>query len=172
MFSGIRVLSCGLLSLIRQLRLLEYFSDIDIDESYFGGVRKGKRIRGVVGKVVAFGMLKRHGKVYTVIVENTKEATLMPVIANKIKIDSIVYIEKVYMNCEGPHKSIWQSKETKEACLHLHKPPTFQDPRKELEYLRTEIAYLRDAHSERISQGWVQKKDLQPTQSLRSKATK
>jgi transposase-like protein len=75
-------------------------------------------------------------------------------------------------NCENPQKSLRQSKETKEACLHLHKPPTFQDPRKELEYLRTEIAYLRDAHSERISQGWVQKKDLQPTQSLRSKATK
>lgn len=67
--------------------------DIEIDESYFGGVRKGKRGRGAAGKVVVFGMLKRHGKVYTVIVENTKETTLMPVIANKIKPDSVVYTD-------------------------------------------------------------------------------
>ena len=67
--------------------------DIEIDESYFGGVRKGKRGRGAAGKVVVFGMLKRHGKVYTVIVENTKASTLMPVIANKIKPDSFVYTD-------------------------------------------------------------------------------
>ena len=67
--------------------------DIEIDESYFGGVRKGKRGRGAAGKVVVFGILKRHGKVYTAIVENTKEATLMPVIANKIKPDSVVYTD-------------------------------------------------------------------------------
>jgi transposase len=45
---------------------------VEIDESYFGGVRKGKRGRGAAGKVVVFGMLKRHGKVYTVVVENTQ----------------------------------------------------------------------------------------------------
>ena len=66
---------------------------LKIDESYFGGIRKGKRGRGAAGKVVAFGMLKRHGKVYTVIVENTKEATLMPAIANKIRPDSFVYTD-------------------------------------------------------------------------------
>jgi transposase len=67
--------------------------DIELDESYFGGVRKGKRGRGAAGKVVVFGMLKRHGKVYTVVVENTKATTLMPVIANKIKPDSVVYTD-------------------------------------------------------------------------------
>lgn len=67
--------------------------DIEIDESYFGGVRKFKRGRGAAGRVVVFGMLKRHGKVYAVIGENTKEATLMTVIANKIKPDSVVYTD-------------------------------------------------------------------------------
>jgi len=67
--------------------------DIEIDESYFGGVRKGKRGRGAAGKVVVFGMLKRHGKVYTAIDKNTKGTTLMPAIANKIKPDSVVYID-------------------------------------------------------------------------------
>jgi transposase len=38
-------------------------------------------------------MLKRQGKVFTVVVENTKAATLLPVIARKIKPDSIVYTD-------------------------------------------------------------------------------
>lgn len=65
--------------------------EVEIDESYFGGVRKGKRGRGAAGKVVVFGMLKRHGKVFTVVVENTKTKTLMNEIAHKIKPDSVVY---------------------------------------------------------------------------------
>ena len=53
---------------------------VELDESYFGGHRKGKRGRGAAGKVAVFGILKRGGKVYTVVVENTKRETLMPVI--------------------------------------------------------------------------------------------
>jgi transposase len=76
---------------------LEVFQgDIEIDESYFGGVRKGKRGRGAAGKTVVFGMLKRHGKVYTVIVENTKTSTLMNEIANKIRPDSVVYTDSYH----------------------------------------------------------------------------
>jgi transposase len=67
--------------------------DIEIDESYFGEVRKGKRGRGAAGKVVVFGMLKRYGKVYTVVVENTKTKTLLNEIALKIKPDSVVYTD-------------------------------------------------------------------------------
>ena len=66
---------------------------IELDESYFGGVRKGKRGRGAVGKVAVFGMLKRGGKVYTAIVSDTKSTTLMPVITCKIAPDSIVYTD-------------------------------------------------------------------------------
>ncbi len=35
--------------------------EIELDESYFGGVRKGKRGRGAAGKVPVFGILKRGG---------------------------------------------------------------------------------------------------------------
>ncbi|MDW0525966.1 transposase [Mannheimia haemolytica] len=38
---------------------------IEVDESYFGGHRKGKRGRGAAGKVAVFGLLKRQGKVFT-----------------------------------------------------------------------------------------------------------
>ncbi len=40
--------------------------EIEADESYFDGTRKGKRGRGAVGKTAVFGLLKRDGKVHTV----------------------------------------------------------------------------------------------------------
>jgi hypothetical protein len=57
---------------------------IELDESYLGGVHQGIRGRGAAGKVAVFGILKRGGKVYTVVVEDTKSSTLMPVITRKI----------------------------------------------------------------------------------------
>jgi transposase len=67
--------------------------EIELDESYFGGIQKGKRGRGAGGKVVVFGILKRGGVVYTKIIEDAKTETLMPIIRNKIKPDSIVYTD-------------------------------------------------------------------------------
>ena len=32
--------------------------EIEVDESYFGGRRKGKRGRGAAGKIPVFGLLK------------------------------------------------------------------------------------------------------------------
>ena len=39
--------------------------EIELDEAYFGGRRKGKRGRGAAGKSVVFGLLEREGRVYT-----------------------------------------------------------------------------------------------------------
>ena len=70
-----------------------FAGEIELDESYFGGVRKGKRGRGAAGKVPVFGILKRSGRVYTQIIDNTRTDTLMPIIRSKIKPDSIVYTD-------------------------------------------------------------------------------
>ncbi|STZ10534.1 Transposase and inactivated derivatives [Moraxella caviae] len=67
--------------------------EIEADESYFGGQRKGKRGRGAAGKIAVFGLLKRNGKVYTVAVPNTQSATLLPIIREQVKPDSIVYTD-------------------------------------------------------------------------------
>ena len=73
---------------------LEMFDgEIEIDESYFGGHRKDKRGRGAAGKVAVFGLLKRNGQVYTVAVPNTQTATLLPIIREQVKPDSIVYTD-------------------------------------------------------------------------------
>ena len=67
--------------------------EIELDESYFGGARKGKRGRGAAGKVIVFGILKRGDRVYTKVVDDTKADTLMPIIRQKIAPDSIVYTD-------------------------------------------------------------------------------
>ena len=67
--------------------------EVEADESYFGGVRKGMRGRGAAGKVAVFGLLKRGGKVYTAIIPNAKTETLLPIIAEKVMPDSIVYTD-------------------------------------------------------------------------------
>lgn len=67
--------------------------EVQWDESYFGSIRKGKRGRGAAGKVAVFGLLKHNGKVYAACVKDTKAKTLLPIIASKIKLDSVVYTD-------------------------------------------------------------------------------
>ena len=67
--------------------------EVEADESYFGGVRKGKRGRGAGGKVAVFGLLKRGGKVYTAIIPNARTETLLPIIQENVEPDSIVYTD-------------------------------------------------------------------------------
>ena len=70
-----------------------FAGEIEVDESYFGGARKGKRGRGALGKVPVFGLLKRGGHVYTAMVPNARTATLMPIMERMIVPDSIVYTD-------------------------------------------------------------------------------
>ena len=65
--------------------------EVEVDESYFGGTRKGKRGRGAAGKVPVFGLLKRGGRVYTKIIADASGSTLLPIIERKVIPDSIVY---------------------------------------------------------------------------------
>ena len=72
---------------------LQLSGEVEADESYFSGVRKGKRGRGAAGKVAVFGLLKRRGKVYACTVPNAKTETLIPIIEEKVTPDSIVYTD-------------------------------------------------------------------------------
>ena len=66
---------------------------VELDESFFGGSRKGKRGRGAAGKMAVLGILKRGGKVFAKVVPDTQTHTLLPVITRKIAPDSIVYTD-------------------------------------------------------------------------------
>src|SRR5262249_39352679 len=67
--------------------------EVEADEAYFGGVRKGKRGRGAAGKTVVFGLLKRAGKVHVVSIADTRSATLAGLIRRHVKPDSIIYTD-------------------------------------------------------------------------------
>ena len=77
------------IALKQQDRSEQFCGKIELEESYFCGIRKGKRGRGAPGKVPVFGILKRGGQVYTQVIDNTKSATLMPIIRERIKPDTL-----------------------------------------------------------------------------------
>ncbi len=64
---------------------------MEVDETYFGGTRKGKRGRGAGGKVPVCGLLKRGAKAYTKVILDASAETLVPIICEKVVPDSIVY---------------------------------------------------------------------------------
>ena len=66
---------------------------IEIDESYFGGRRKGKRGRGAGGKSVVLGLLERDGRVYTKIVYSVSAPTLMDIIRQKTRKGSVYFTD-------------------------------------------------------------------------------
>ena len=61
----------------QQNRSEQFCGKIELDESYFGGVRKGKRGRGAAGKVTAFGIQKRGGRAYNQVIDDTKTSTFV-----------------------------------------------------------------------------------------------
>lgn len=117
-----------------RLRELIYFKDneagllegeIEVDESYFGGRRKGKRGRGAAGKIPVFGLLKRNGKVYVVVIPDSKSQTLLPIIREKVKLDSVIYSDTfrsydVLDTSEFKHYRINHSKEFADKHNHIN----------------------------------------------------
>ena len=55
-----------------------FAGEIEVDESYFGGRRKGKRGRGAADKQAVFGLLKRNNRVFAEIISDAKTNTLLP----------------------------------------------------------------------------------------------
>jgi transposase len=68
--------------------------ELELDESYFGGRRKGRRGRGAAGKVAVLGILERNGRVFTVVVPNCKKETLMAKIRATTVKGSVYYTDE------------------------------------------------------------------------------
>ena len=89
--------------------------ELELDESYFGGKRKGNRGRGARNKTIVFGILERKGNIHTVIVEDVSAETLMKQIENKTKKGSVFYTDgwKSYASLHqyGKHNIIDHDKE-------------------------------------------------------------
>jgi len=78
---------------IKNCHLL-FKGEVEIDESYFGGHRKGNRGRGAAGKVTVFGVLERQGRVNVEVVPNVKAETLLHLTVKKVRRGSIVYTDR------------------------------------------------------------------------------
>jgi len=75
----------------RERELEQLAGEVEVDESYFGGKRKGKRGRGAGGKVPVFGLLKRQGEVRVVFPEHVDRPTLEGAIKVHVEPQSWVY---------------------------------------------------------------------------------
>jgi transposase len=70
--------------------------EVEADESYFGGRRKGNRGRGAKNKIPVFGILERNGIVSVDIVPNVAAKTLLNMTIKKVRRGSIVYTDKFH----------------------------------------------------------------------------
>jgi transposase len=61
---------------------------VEIDETYIGGYKSGKRGRGSENKSIVFGMLQKDGDIIAEVVDNVKKSTLQPIIAENIEAGS------------------------------------------------------------------------------------
>ena len=68
--------------------------EVEVDESYFGGKRKGPRGRGAKNKVPVFGILERNGLVSVDVVPDVGAKALMDMTIKKVRRGSIVYTDK------------------------------------------------------------------------------
>jgi len=69
--------------------------EVEVDESYFGGKRKGKRGRGAEGKTPVVGLAQRKGHLKTVVVPNVKSKTIMPIVTETVKSGSAIYTDEL-----------------------------------------------------------------------------
>ena len=69
--------------------------EIEVDESYFGGKRRGKRGRGAEGKTPVVGLAQRKGHLKAIVVPNVQSKTVIPIIDRTIKRGSTVYTDEL-----------------------------------------------------------------------------
>ena len=71
------------------------FGEIEVDETYVGGKRPGKRGRGAEGKTIVAGMVERGGSAVVKVVPDVKARTLLPMIQAHIPQGQTVYTDEM-----------------------------------------------------------------------------
>ncbi len=87
--------------MFKQIRLMmnedimNLLNEVEVDETYVGGRKKGKRGRGSENKTIVFGIAERNGKVYTEVVPNVQARTLLPIIKEKVLPESTIFSDEL-----------------------------------------------------------------------------
>ena len=69
--------------------------EVEVDETYIGGRRPGKRGRGAEGKTIVAGMVQRGGPAVVKVVPNVKARTLLPMIQEHVPTGQTVYTDEM-----------------------------------------------------------------------------
>lgn len=97
---------------------VEFAGEVELDESYFGGKRKGQRGRGAAGKVPVFGILERAGRVKVEVVKDVSAQTLLDATIKTVRRGSLVYTDQfkgynALMLCGYQHLKVHHGKGAK-----------------------------------------------------------
>lgn len=82
-------------TLMTENRFSYLAGEVEADETYIGGKRRGKRGRGAEGKSIVMGIAERNGKIKVKVIPNVKAKTLIPQIAGNVKPTSTVYTDEL-----------------------------------------------------------------------------
>lgn len=93
LYAALTTIRCAILAHADEAESYDLDGEVELDESYFVGKRKGKRGRGAVGKVSVFGVLERNGRVCVEVVPNVRAETLLGLTVKKVRRGSIVYTD-------------------------------------------------------------------------------
>jgi len=77
--------------------------EVEVDETYIGGRKPGKRGRGAGGKSIVFGLAQRKGDVSATVTPDIKGDTLYPIVKEHVIPDSMVYTDeyRIYDRLKG-----------------------------------------------------------------------
>lgn len=89
---------------------------VEIDESYFGGKRHGKRGRGAEGKTAVVGMVQRKGRLKAIVVPNVQSKTVLPLVEGMIERGATVYTDEL-----GTYNRLTQMGYNHDCILHSAK---------------------------------------------------
>jgi len=68
--------------------------EVEVDETYVGGSRHGKRGRGAEGKAKVLGAAQRQGKVIANVVPDVKRHTLVPFMAHNVERNATLFTDE------------------------------------------------------------------------------
>ena len=88
--------------------------EVEVDETYVGGKRKGKRGRGAAGKTIVAGAVERGGRVVAVKVDNVKASTLLPFVKEMVLPSALVFTDEL-VSYEGLGKAGYAHKRIQHA---------------------------------------------------------
>jgi transposase len=76
---------------------------VEVDETYIGGKKQGKRGRGSENKTAVLGLVERKGRARAIVIPDVKAKTLLPAVEANVTKDATVYTDDLpsYNDLEG-----------------------------------------------------------------------